>query len=245
MRRFMSFDVLILAVGIAIGLLLPHLFALIQFEPDEFLQNLVPEAVGIVFTIVILDRLNARRAENQQVEQLIRRAKSRNNDVACGAIEELRVMGKLEDGTLCGRDFRGADWRNANLYKANLAGCDLTNVKLRGADLIHAVLTGAKISHSQLLYIFKLRYARMVDGTLYDGRYNLQGDLELAKEEGRKLESPEEMAIFYRLSTATLYTEGQSWVRANLPPSQWRQVGYDDAEATGNDERYDPSNEPT
>ncbi len=238
-----SLDVLTLVVGVIIGLLLPHLLYLVQVETDDFLQNLVPEAVGITFTVLILDRLNARRAERQQVEQLVRRAKSRNNSVACAAIEELRVMGKLQDGTLRKRDFRGANWRDANLYKADLSGCDLENVDLRGADLIYATLTGAKVSDEQLRYAAKLRYAHMPDGTRYDGRYNLKGDLLLAQRERITLDSPEEVATFYKVPMQT-YTDGQSWAKAHLAPSQASLHGYDDKDDAESGSRYDASQYP-
>jgi hypothetical protein len=57
----------------------------------------------------------------------------------------------------------------------------------------------------------------MPDGKTYDGRYNLSGDLERAKDPFYKIDvnSPTAMARFYKV-TLHDYEDGQAWAQSNL-----------------------------
>lgn len=56
----------------------------------------------------------------------------------------------------------------------------------------------------------------MPDGTRYDGRYRLAGDLEVAKVDKHDIDDPAAMAQFYKVSLED-YLQGQKWAEENLP----------------------------
>jgi hypothetical protein len=226
-RVIASIEWLVLLVGIFIGLLLPQLIVQLQGNViGEFLANLVPEAVGIAFTVAILDRLNQSRQERQTIEQLVRRAHSRHNHTALAAIEELRIMGALQDGALIGMELRGSNWRDANLYQADLRNVDLRNADLFEADLVEANLTGAIVSDEQLASCDIMYQATMPDGKRYDGRYKLAGDYALAERKGIKTDSPEHMAEWYGVSLSA-FLEGEAWANQHLHHYAYRSEDYD------------------
>ena len=142
--------------GVVIGLLLFPLLNMLSSDISVFLEGLVPEGVGIAFTVFFLDRLNQRREEKLRLldtqERLIREAGSSSNETAKAAISDLMRRGWLagEDGLLQGQWLHYADLKGANLYFANLRGTDLRGSELMSADLIGADLTGADIKNANL-----------------------------------------------------------------------------------------------
>lgn len=159
---------------------------------------------------------------------LIRKLRSPDNKRVLEAIEELRVRGWLEDGSLAnhrlcqvhmqgadlfgaelsGVDLHQADLEWADLSQANLSGARLTRTNLRsanfsqthllGADLLKADLGGARnLTDGQLAQVKRLCFAIMPNGATYDGRYNLEGDLELARWQKVNVDDPEAMAYFF------------------------------------------------
>jgi hypothetical protein len=226
-QRLLAFEWGYLLLGILIGVLLNRfVMALLPQNLNNFLDNLVPEAFGMVFTILILDRLDAVRQSQNIKEQLVRRVHSRYNHTALAAIEELRVMGELEEGILSGRSLRGANWQDANLYKGDLSGADLHNATLFRADFVLTNLAGAHMSDEQFASLDCLYGATMPDGKLYDGRYNLPGDYIHAARKDVDPGSPEEMAVWYRVSLDE-YLAGQAWAIDNLPRFNRRSTHYD------------------
>lgn len=204
-------------VGLMVGLLLwPLVFVwLSPVAIPEFLTNLVPEAVGITFTVLIINRLDAVRENRLIRERLTRQMHSYYNPTALQAVEELRLLGYLSDGTLHGVDLRGADLRSANLYQADLRGANLKNTKLENADLYEANLEGATITDEQLAWTWTMRGATMPDGTRYDGRFNLPHDKELCDKWGHTWGDPASMAQYYGVSEEK-FLEGQRWAEENL-----------------------------
>jgi hypothetical protein len=198
-----------LAVGIVLGVILSRITALVLTDPAGFFQNLIPEFIGIVFTVFVLNRLDANREDRLIRERLLREMHSRYNPVALNAIEELRVLGYLEQGIMRGRDFRGSNWQDANLYQADLAGVNLKNADLRNADLYEANFEGATISPEQLRSAKTMRRCTMPDGTKYDGRYALSWDLALMKRDGFNPDDPASAAAYYEVPL-DVYLMGQS-----------------------------------
>ena len=84
-------------------------------------------------------------------------------------------------------DLFGADLRGANLDGANLRGADL-----RGAHLYEAKVSDEEIADCNILF-----GATMPDGNRYDGRFNLNGDIELARKEDIDPDNAEAMARWY------------------------------------------------
>ncbi len=205
-------------VGFMGGLLVFPLVNLVTTQTGSFLEDLVPEALGISFTILILDRLDAAREHRLIKDQLLRRMHSRYNNTALAAVEELRVLGHLADESLVGRNLRGSHLQDANLYQANLREVDLTNANLLDADLVEAILTDAKVSDEQLASCHIMWKAIMRDGNRYDGRYNLKGDIALARKRGFNPNDPQSMAEYYGVPLET-FLEGQQWAQENLARS--------------------------
>lgn len=202
-------------VGLIAGLLIPALVRILEIDPDGFLENLVPEFFGIVFTVLIIDTLDKRREKALIRDQLIRQLHSYYNPMALQAVEELRVLGYLSDGSLRNLDLRGSDWRDGNLYQAHLIGSDLRNAKLHKADFAHANLKEVKVSEEQLVTTDIMWRCVMPDGSLYDGRYNLPHDFEVAVRKGFDLTNPDSMAEYYGV-TVDQYLEGQRWAKQHL-----------------------------
>lgn len=130
----------------------------------------------------------------------------------------------LLDAHLEGADLLGAQLQSANLEMANLLGADLRHANLEGArlyranlqaaSLVETNLTRAAVVEGELLYACTLKEAIMPDGSRYDGRLSLEGDIERAQLNGLDPSKPEEMAKWYEVSTEQ-YLEGQEWYRQN------------------------------
>ena len=149
---------------------------------------------------------------------------------ACGKL----VDGSLRGIALCQAVLQGADLREADLcyvdlHQANLDEADLTKARLQAAKLNRASLRGADLGSADLtradLYKVDLRGARnltdeqlstlnelfgsiMPDGKVYNGRFNLFGDLARARWAKINVDDPSEMADFYGVSPEE-YLQGQ------------------------------------
>lgn len=137
-------------------------------------------------------------------------------DLRGARLEECSLQGSdLVLADLEGADLRGASLVAASLAKANLRGVNLEGAFLDGADLTQTDLTGAVVSDDQLAQASGLLGATLSDGSLYDGRYNLEGDLFDAEDIGIDLDDPEQMADWYGVPRA-VYESGQRWAEKNL-----------------------------
>lgn len=101
------------------------------------------------------------------------------------------------------------NFSRAKLSRANLMGADLSKANLQNADLFKAQLSEVRnLNPEQLKQAQRLFGATMPDGSTYDGRYNLPGDIELAKWGKVNPADPEAMAYFFGVSLET-YQKGQ------------------------------------
>lgn len=108
-------------------------------------------------------------------------------------------------------DLSRANLAGASLNWANLQRADLNMTNLEDISLRNANLTGARfLSDAQLYRARRLRGAVMPDGTRYDGRYNLAGDLDDAREHDIDVDDPAVMARWFRVSEES-YRQGQAW----------------------------------
>jgi len=116
------------------------------------LNNLVPEAISILFTVLILDRLAENRATEQLQQRLVREAGSRDNSTALAATEWLRDEDWLEGaaGLLQGTFLEHANLAGANLSSANLQKTILLAANLEGADIQQANLQHAYLAFANL-----------------------------------------------------------------------------------------------
>lgn len=137
--------------------------------------------------------------------------------------------------TLQGAELKNADLSNVDLHQAHLEFSDLSMTNLQGAKLIRANLSNANfkqadlsgadlykanlseaqnLTDEQLAKVKRLWGATMPDGKPYDGRYNLEGDLNLARLMSVDIDDPKKMAVFFGISLET-YVLGQQWADEN------------------------------
>lgn len=165
-----------------------------------------------------------RSLDNKRVLEAIEELRVRGW-LSDGSLRNIPVCNaQMQDADLMGADLTNVDLHqgqleHAQLCQANLAGARLTRANLRDADFSEAVLTNAdmfkadlqnarNLTHEQLAQAKRLWGAIMPDGTTYDGRYNLAGDLEFAKWGRIDVTNPEAMAEFLRVPLET-YLRGQ------------------------------------
>ena len=115
-------------------------------------------------------------------------------------------------------DLQGAFLDHADLTNATLSMHDFdkhfAEADLTGVTLFSANLSGAKVRHEQLRKVRSLWKAKMPNGELYDGRYNLQADMEQFLKYSRNPNDPQEWATYYGVSVSQ-YLSGQKWANAN------------------------------
>jgi signal transduction histidine kinase/GAF domain-containing protein len=129
-------------------------------DQDAFGENLGAGLVGILATVLILDRLSKHGSDVMLRESLVYQFGSPSSATATEAARLLRLHawhrdGSLQGANLVGADLSGADLydfdlRSANLYHAKLAGCDLYGARLEGASLRSADLTDATLHAASL-----------------------------------------------------------------------------------------------
>lgn len=143
--------------GFLLGIMFFPALQIMSSNFNELLQSLVPEAFGIVFTVLFVDRLYEQRRvearEEQKLKaQLVRDAGSQSNEAALRAITELHQRGWLEgkEGLLKSADLSGAKLQRADLMFANLQGSDLRHANLEQAYLGHSNLQNANLFNSNL-----------------------------------------------------------------------------------------------
>lgn len=117
-------------------------------------------------------------------------------------------------------DLKDAQLTQSNLSYANLFDANLTNAVLKDADLTDCSLRFANLqgvvgcTSEQLAKAKALRNAKMQNGTKYDGRFNLIGDLQAAEDKGIDIMNQADLANWYGVSIEA-FRGGQEWLREN------------------------------
>lgn len=105
---------------------------------------------------------------------------------------------KLRAARIQNARLGSANLRRANLGGARLDGAYMSGADLAGADLLKAKLEGVRgLSETRLGQAHRLKGATMPDGKRYDGRFDLEGDLQMAKRDGIDIDDPDAMARWY------------------------------------------------
>jgi uncharacterized protein YjbI with pentapeptide repeats len=176
----------------------------------------------MISKIELINRLQS--PENRSVLQAVDELRS------CGKLLDGSLRGiALCQAQLDSADLKDTDLCYVDLHQANMDYVDLTNAKLRATKLNRASLQGANLAGTDLTSadLYKVNFrgslnltdgqlsaanelfgAIMPDGSVYDGRFNLPGDLARAKWAKVKVEDPKSMADFYGVSLDT-YLQGQ------------------------------------
>jgi uncharacterized protein YjbI with pentapeptide repeats len=129
----------------------------------------------------------------------------------------------LNMAKLQGVDLSGANLEETRLNKANLRFALMSGANLKGATLNYVNLQGIlDLTEEQLSQAIKLRGATMPDGSRYDGRFNLEGDLADARFLHIDMNDPTAIANFYGISLQE-YQNGQAWVKTHFP-MLWKQL---------------------
>ena len=122
----------------------------------------------------------------------------------------------LHQAHLEGSDLGLADLSAAKLTRACLRSANLSETNLAGADLFKADLSDARnVTDAQLAQAKRLCFATMPDGSPYNGRFNLPGDIDLARWGKVNPDDPAAMAYFMGVSLDN-YLRGQG--HAELAP---------------------------
>lgn len=204
---------IILGVSLLIGII--SAFDDTGFDWRNFFGSISIELIGGVITFYLIDNFVMKNEDEiSQRKSLISQLENHNSGIVKRAIQELRSYGWLQDGSLYG-------WF---IQRANFEGIDLKDATVNGLGLFRCNLTGVRISDEQLAQLNDLRLTHMPDGSLYDGRYCLSGDIEWARTKygiDFMLAPLEKLAEYYEVSPEE-FIEGQRWAHNNLP-----KLGYD------------------
>lgn len=137
-------------------------------------------------------------------------------DLEAARLDKANLRGAhLDWANLEHADLRDTCLQAAHLIKANMRGAHLLGSDLQGADLEGANLQDAEVHDGQLVKTIRLRGTTMPDGSRYDGRFNLQGDLKTAYREQVEVIDPSAMSAFLGVSLED-YQRGQTWAQQNL-----------------------------
>lgn len=219
-RIWRDYQGLYVISGVLIGLLLFPFLELIINDLSELLIGIVPEAIGIVFTVVIINQLNQQREVQRKIterkEWLVRDVGSTVKDIAIKAIDELRVYGLLtgNNGILQKAVLRYANLSEADLMATNLSEANLGNAKLSEAKLSYANLKGANLNSANLegakLWSANLSSATLINANL-SGANLVYANLSGAFLQGANLDNVTwEIETSGRTSAATL-PDGTTW----------------------------------
>ena len=140
------------------------------------LGDLIPEAIGIVFTVLFIDTIYQRRESEREIarlrESLVRDAGSASNAVAKNAVYEIGEHDWLvgEDGLLSGKNLYRADLAGVNFFKANLSNANLRRTNLQEAQLRRVDLQNANLAKADMtdanLYRANLKNANLWSANL-------------------------------------------------------------------------------
>lgn len=162
-----SNQALFVFAGFLAGMLFfPGLQAL-SSDAGELLAGFVPEALGIAFTVLLIDRLNQRRERERErkedIARLRRQVSSKYNDIALRALEEITQLDLLSgDNAILKRMlFEGTDLQDANLERSDLRRTLFLDVNLSSANLQGADLEGAYFMHDVNLAGADLLFANL------------------------------------------------------------------------------------
>lgn len=165
--------------GILIGILTAPAIEQITGDLNTLIGNLVPETIGIIFTVLILNRAADNRAQAELRKQLLAELRSSSTSPAVNALDRLRHEGWLEDdyfisnegsvllranweGAYIGNlNFQNADLRGANfkgvvvvnkngIQKTSFKNADMWGIQLQGSNLKEVQLQGADLTKANL-----------------------------------------------------------------------------------------------
>lgn len=151
---------------------------------QDYYANISAELGSVAVTVLIIDQLNRRRQKDEEKQRLIRQMGSKENSMTLQAVEELKVMGALKDGSLVGQNFEEANLHGANMGRVNMRHAkmdfsDLREAVLFFADMEYADMSGVKARKTVFTFA-NLKNANLVAADLR-GALMMGADLTFAK----------------------------------------------------------------
>ena len=127
--------------GIIFGVILMPAIQLIG-NSSEIIHSLTPEAIGIFFTVFIVERLASNRSREELIERLHVDLLSISNDKVISALDRLRYEGRFNPDFLSGKDATRTNWTNAFIGGINFQNSRLheaifdnvTNIEIGEVD---------------------------------------------------------------------------------------------------------------
>ena len=195
----------------------------------DFYSNIITTLIDIAITVLIIDWLNRVRDDRLEKIRLLRDIGCGDHGIALRAVlditaNNLHQKGFLryrifENAKLAGAMLVGADLSHSSFYHSDFTGAELFGARLqmtsfwggtlRGVDLRDATLSGsrftyvdltdARITPKQLQEANRLQGTRLPNGKIYDGRFNLPGDIQDAQTLGVDVNNPVAMANWYAM----------------------------------------------
>jgi two-component system alkaline phosphatase synthesis response regulator PhoP len=165
-----------------------------------------------------------RSSENKRVLEAVEELRA-HGYLSDGTLKNIALIhAHLEGADLMNADLEGVDFHQAHmefadLSSANLAGAKMVRATLKGANFSKANLTGVDLFKANLVDAIgltpaQLRSAKRLigttlpDGKLYDGRYNLEGDMQFLAWSRIDQNNPAEIAKMLGVPE-DVYTQGQ------------------------------------
>ncbi len=152
--------------GLLFGLLISPALAQLSDNLKAFVDNLIPEAIGIVFTVLILDRLAENRNRDELKARLFNELRSSAVGQGTAALAWLKREKWIEPDSLIGAELHRVNWQNAfvgnlSLENANLNGAILSNVSNQVTER-----AGQRIEHPINFRNASLKYAQLDEAVL-------------------------------------------------------------------------------
>ncbi len=177
---FLAFLVFLTAAAIIIPLSFPFYF----LYPSDFLVNILSEAHGMVFDLLIigwflfwLNKLAERKLKNnryrEEIEDFLGWKSPEATHRIAGNIRRLNRGGVREDirlteAFLKGANLAGASLRHCDLWGANLEGANLSGADVKNSNLAGANLEGAEMERIEMTGS-DLRGANLMEADLERG----------------------------------------------------------------------------
>lgn len=126
---------LYIIAGALLGILATPAIEQITGNLNELIGNLVPEAVGIIFTVLILNRQATNRTREELKTRLLNESRSPAAGIAVTALYWLRRKNWIDKATFKNKAMPNVNWEGAYIGDLNLAQAKLQKANFKNATL--------------------------------------------------------------------------------------------------------------
>jgi uncharacterized protein YjbI with pentapeptide repeats len=189
-----------LFAGAAVVLLIDIYIARSEQRRESEAQAATAERMRETFIANQIRKLTSSQSESRAAgfEELVSARCFTSGELEGRRMDEVDLsMGQLSGARLSNTTLISASLDRAVLIGADLKYAVLIDATLSGANMTKVNLLGARVSESQLQQCGMLWGATMPDGTNYDGRFRLDGDLGYARSLGVDVADEGDLSEFY------------------------------------------------